>query len=125
MSWRPPDGSPPDNRRLERYRRRAGRVHRGSGGAGLIFVEPEVRWTQVGGALWWRRWSAPHYAAHLWMALPWLGVSVTDTIVDARFLEAELADWDAGRFALHCESLAVEWLSLEESRELARIEFGL
>lgn len=90
-------------------------------------VEPEVEWTQVDGALWWRRWSVPRYAAHVWMALPWLEMPVTDSIVGEEFgfLDAELDDWDAGRFMLHGEILALEWLSPEESRRLAATEFDL
>ena len=90
-------------------------------------MDPEVLGTHVGGALWWRRWSAPRSAAHVWMALPWLGLPVTDSIVGEEFgfLEAELDDWDAGRFMLHGETLALEWLSPEESRELAVTEFDL
>ncbi|AIJ26850.1 hypothetical protein [Amycolatopsis methanolica] len=91
----------------------------------MILVEPEVWWTQVGGALWWRRWSAPRYAAHVWMALPWLEIPFTDTFVDDGILEDELDDWDAGRFMLQGETLAVEWLSPKESRELAITEFDL
>jgi hypothetical protein len=61
------------------------------------------------------------------MALPWLGMPVTDSIAGDEFglLEATLDDWDACRFMLYGETLALEWLSPEESRELATTQFGL
>ncbi|TVT57408.1 hypothetical protein FNH05_07470 [Amycolatopsis rhizosphaerae] len=89
----------------------------------MILVEPEVCWTQVGGALWWRRWSAPRYAAHVWMVLPWLAIPLTDLIIDDG-LGDTLDDWDAGRFTWAGETLDVEWLSPRESRELVATEFG-
>jgi hypothetical protein len=59
------------------------------------------------------------------MALPWLEIPFTDAVVDDELLEDELDDWDAGRFMLQGEILALEWLTPKESRELAVTEFDL
>ncbi|MGN6244887.1 MAG: hypothetical protein ACTHQ3_14630 [Motilibacteraceae bacterium] len=76
---------------------------------------------QIGGRLWWRRWSPTRDA---------LGLL---TIVDGRFSDHFLADdvtreldaYDAGRFEYVGETLSVVWLDREESARLRGEEFGV
>ncbi|MGH3463963.1 MAG: hypothetical protein ACRDP9_21050 [Kribbellaceae bacterium] len=88
-------------------------------------VEPEAYWEQVGGALWWRRWSETRWAAHLWLLLPGLGLQVeeTDTLVEPEDLEAELDAWHADRFMFVGEQLALRWLDAEESARVVVAEW--
>ncbi|WP_328989005.1 hypothetical protein OG394_22530 [Kribbella sp. NBC_01245] len=95
---------------------------------------------QVGGALWWRRWSESRWTAHLWLTFPDLDpngeeprmawservsdFSATDTIVSPEDLGAELDDWDANRFRLVGEQLVLRWLDADESARVALAEWG-
>lgn len=37
--------------------------------AGHLMVEQEVRWSQLGGFLWWRQWGEPEYALDIYLCI--------------------------------------------------------
>lgn len=116
---------PPANLRLEWYRYRVARLIDDQGGhAGWIFVEPRPYSLQTGGHLWWRRWSAPRYAAFVSIIVPWHWLRATDEVIEPDILDAELDDWDAGRYEFDGQVFALEWLDDEESARLAASEFS-
>ena len=106
MPWNPRlDDVTPDPR-LDGYRDRVGLLHRGSALAGKLLVETEPYWEQVGGHLWWRRWSEAHEAVHGWLNLV-DGDLRTDFLLVGEDLDEEVAAWRQGRFRHAGEVLAV------------------
>jgi hypothetical protein len=123
VPWRPPLGDADPDHRFDPYRERAGRLFSDEHEAGFVFVRLTSAVIQLGGVLWWRRWSAPYEVVQEYYALStgWF----TDTVTDADDLADEVLDWSAGRLNLGGELYRVEWLDDEEST-LARDEvFGL
>ncbi|WP_344232508.1 hypothetical protein [Kribbella hippodromi] len=104
--------------RLATYALRTADLSQAGRPVGTLLVEPELYTEQTSGALWWRRWSQPQWAAHLWLDLPGLHLEVdaTDTLIAPGDLEAELDDWDANRFTFAGQSLTLHW---RPSTELA------
>lgn len=108
--------------RLGPYRRRAGRITDSTGCSGLIYVGVSVICTQVGGHLWWRRWSASREFVMLFMDYP-------DGRFDDAFLvedlDAEIDTWQHGEFLGHPfrddeepTRYRLEWL---DDQETARV----
>jgi hypothetical protein len=98
MPWNPPHTEPPLPPRLAVYAHRVAEVLKDCRPVGFLLVEPEPYAEQVGGALWWRRWSEYRWAAHLWLNVPGLDldVDVADSLVAPEDLIGP--DW-AGRQA--------------------------
>jgi hypothetical protein len=126
MPWKPQDAEPPLPSRLAAYADRVAEILNDGQPAGFMLVEPEAYATQIGGALWWRRWSAFRWAAHLWLDLRGLdlGVDATDTLIAPEDLEAELNEWDASRFTFAGQLVTLRWLEADESARIAQAEWG-
>lgn len=101
MPWNPDFSEHRPGPRVERYRDRVGCLSRDGQDVGLVLVQVTPRAEQIGGRLWWRRWSPTRDALALL------------TIVDGRFSEHFLADdladeldaYDAGCFEYVGETL--------------------
>jgi hypothetical protein len=126
MPWNPSHTEPALPPPLAVYANRVAEVLKDGRPVGFLLVEPEPYAEQVGGALWWRRWSEYRWAAHLWLNVPGLDldVDVADSLVAPEDLEAELHHWDADRFMLVGELLSLRWLDAEESARVAAAEWN-
>lgn len=120
MPWRPPDWAAAPDHRFDPYRERAGRL---SDGAGFVFVRLSPAAAQVGGALWWRRWSAPFEQVEEYYSLS--DGRYTDTVTDAGDLDDEVRDWASGTLSVAGETYGVEWLGDEESQRVRDEVFRL
>ncbi|WP_313815674.1 hypothetical protein [Citricoccus sp.] len=111
---------------LGSYRRRAGRITDPAGSSGLIYVDVDVACTQVGGHLWWRRWSEPCEVVMLYMRFP-EGL-FQEAWMEGEDLNAEIGTWQRGEFLGHPyrddepTRYQLEWLNDEETAR-ARTEF--
>ncbi|NIH78002.1 hypothetical protein [Amycolatopsis viridis] len=56
--------------------------------------------------------------------VPWHWLRATDEVIEPDILDAELDDWDAGRYEFDGQVFALEWLDDEESARLAASEFS-
>lgn len=105
--------------RLGPYRRRAGRIIDPEGSTGLIYVDVSVICTQLGGHLWWRRWSEPREFVILSMIYP--DGLFDDPWLDREGLTAEIDTWRRGEFHGHPyrdgkpTQYRLEWLTDEET----------
>jgi hypothetical protein len=126
MPWKPPYAEPPVPSRLAAYGNRVAEISKYGRPVGSLLVEPEAYAEQLGGALWWRRWSEYRWAAHLWLNLHGLDLSMhlTDTLVAPEDLDTELTDWDANRFTLLGQLLTLRWLDPDESARVAQAEWN-
>ena len=126
MPWKSPETEPPLPPRLAEYANRVAELLEAGRPVGFLLVEPEAYATQLGGALWWRRWSECQWAAHLWLDPGDLdqGVYATDTLVAPEDLEAELDTWDANRFTFAGQPLTLRWLTPDESTRIAEATWG-
>jgi hypothetical protein len=120
MAWNPQPAEPPLPPlppRLAEYANRVAEILKDGQPVGLMRVEPDVYWEQVGGALWWRRRSDSRWGAHLWL-LPRIGLEIKAMdcgepqrvapdrfLVEQEDLEVQLDDWDADRFMFIGEQL--------------------
>lgn len=107
--------------RFDRYRERVGRLFRDEMEVGLVLVEVEPYAEQVAGHLWWTRWDTSRDVLWLWTLVDG---KFSDTVVPDDAADAELRDYDAGRFQHYGDSLRVMWTDDEESRRLRATEFG-
>ncbi|WIY05068.1 hypothetical protein QRX60_14950 [Amycolatopsis mongoliensis] len=114
MPWRPSSWDAVPGRRFDPYRERAGRLFTDEGEAGFVFVRLSPAVAQIGGALWWRRWSEPfeQVEEYYWLA----DGGFADTVTDAGDLADEVRDWGSGRMSVAGETCRVEWLDDEKSR---------
>ncbi len=78
---------------------------------------------QVGGALWWRRWSEPSEQVEEYYDLP--GFGFTDRVTEAADLADEVLEWGEGRLSAGEDTYHVEWLDDDESRRVRDEVFGL
>ncbi len=117
MPYRPDFSSHQPRPALRRYQDRVGRLNRGKQEVGLVLALVESYCEQVGGHLWWRRWSTPEDALNLWTIIDG---KFSDSWVPDEVIDDELADYDAGRFAYYGEQLGVVWAEAEESKQLRR-----
>lgn len=126
MTWNPSHIEPSMPPRLAVFAKQVAEVLKDGLPAGFLLVEPESYAEQVGGVLWWRRWSEYRWAAHLWLKVPGLdlGVDVTDSVVAPEDLEGELDDWEADRFVFVGELLSLRWLGAEQSAKVTAAEWG-
>lgn len=88
-----------------------------------MYVQPDEIATQIGGHLWWTRWSPSEEFAILWIETP--EGEDTDTWILPDDLEDEVSDWDQGRFRLFGETYRLTWLddlATEAMRRELRIE---
>ena len=123
MPFRPAPGHADPDPRFDPYRERAWRA-RGSGRAvRLLYLRFDTSWWQLGGHLWWRRWSAPREQVTGYLALNYGGfddyVEDTDTVVE------ELEDWQRGLYRYRGLLLTVQWLDDESSLHARTHTFGL
>ncbi len=107
--------------RFDRYRGRVGRLFRAGDEVGLVLIEVEPYCEQVGGHLWWRRWGPTQDLLWVWTIVDG---NFSDALVPADASEAELRDYDAGRFNYYGEPLAVAWTDPPESNRLRSTQFG-
>jgi hypothetical protein len=140
--WRPPEGlggrsmrhpggvpyHPPTARaepdpRLDPYRERAGVLFRQNEQVGVLYLRVGTWWQQVGGHLWWRRWSEPREQVEGYLAFT--GGEFDDFVEDLPTLGDELADWRMGRFLYRGELLHVTWLDDATSQQTRIDTFGL
>jgi hypothetical protein len=122
---RPPTDPPvPRDPRLDPYRERGGLLFRGDDQVAALYVRVEAWWRQVGGFLWWRKWSAPTEGLTGFLQLA-DGDFDDFVIFDADELADELAAWNSDRFAYRGETLRVRWLDDAASRSLRAEVFGL
>lgn len=112
----------PDSR-LDPYRERAGALFADDERFGTLYLRVETWWTQLGGHLWWRRWSEPHEAVHGYIA--YATGCFDDFVEDLDTLADELEEWGRGRFPLRGEKLHIEWLDDAASRQARLDVFGL
>lgn len=98
-----------------------GRLFRGDDEVGLVLVEVEPYAEQVGGRLWWTRWTPTRDVVWTW------------TVVDGRFSDSlvpedaaddELQAYDTGRFDHYGETLDARWTDEAESRLVRASRFG-
>ncbi|MFB9688332.1 hypothetical protein [Amycolatopsis plumensis] len=123
MPWHPPPGDADPDHRFDPYRERAGRLFTDGGEAGFVFVRLTTAAAQLGGALWWRRWSIPFEMVQEYYSLT--DGRFTDIVTNADDLADELLDWSAGRLGVGNEVYRVEWLGDEESKLVRDEVFGL
>ena len=77
---------------------------------------------QVGGHLWWRRWGGTQDVLWVWTIVDG---NFSDALVPDDASEAELREYDAGRFGYYGgQTLLVVWLNREESKRLQVSQFG-
>lgn len=107
--------------RFDRYRQRVGRLLRGDAEVGLLLVEVEPWYEQVGGHLWWTRWS-PVYEV-LWEHAVVDG-DYSNALVPEDASEDQLRCYDEGRYDHYGEDLLVVWTDHEESGRLRASAFG-
>lgn len=113
--------SSPD--RLDPYRERAGVLTDAAGReVGRLYLQVMREWTQVGGALWWRRWSPPHEAVHGFVLIDG---QFSDWVMQADELEDAIRDWDSGRDRYTGTTYGVRWLDDDASAVVRAEDFGL
>lgn len=110
---------------MDRYAFRAGELRRPDGETiGYALVLPMAAWTQIGGHLWWRRWSAPYMTAEVWISADGVEAAYTDAWLEGDVLDKELDLWDRGRVPVGDRiQHAVRWLDDARSAEIARQVF--
>ena len=96
VPFNPSPGCAVPDPRFDPYRERAGALSREGEPVGLLYLRFDTCWTQVGGHLWWRRWSEPKEQVSGCIVFSHGGfddfVETTDTLVD------ELEQWGRGLF---------------------------
>ena len=124
VPWGPPTNEPVlADVRLDLYRKRGGILFRGTDQVATLYIRVETWCTQVGGHLWWRRWSEPAEGVHGFLVDA--GGGFDDFVIGAEALGDELADWNQGRFLCRGETLQVSWLD-DDASQRARVQtFGL
>ena len=127
VPWKPPKAEAPPPHRVDRYAFRAGELVGPHGEeAGYVLVLPMAYWTQIGGHLWWRRWSDPWVGADVWIAADGVDPAYTDAWSSGSSLDEEIDLWDSGRVIVGAGSLqAVRWLEAEASGIAARQTFDV
>lgn len=86
-----------------------------------MYVQPDVMSLQVGGHLWWRKWSPEREFVILYLETP--DFRDTDTWILPDDLAAELDDWDEGRFEWG-ETFRLTWMD-DAAAEAMRQRWGL
>lgn len=79
----------------------------------LLVLQMTTEWSQLSGAWWRRRWSAPHEAVHGFMRFD--DGRLTDWVLGPNDWQREVDDWRAGRMPFMGELLDAEWLNNEAS----------
>lgn len=111
------------DRRLDAYRERAGVLTDADGrDVGLLYLQVMSEWTQVGGALWWRRWSPPHEAVHGFVLV---GDQFGDWVMGADELDDTIREWESGIDTYMGTTYGVRWLDDEASAVVRVDDFGL
>lgn len=123
MPWSPTVRHPPDPR-LDAYRNRLASLYRSGVLVGYLLVLTEYGAVQLGGHLWWRRWTSESEFVQPQVQL--LDGTWWDFVVLDEDLDRELDDWARGRFDLTgTETLDLVWSSEQESVERVPAIFGL
>jgi len=121
MPHRPDFSQQRPDPRLDDYRQRVGRLHRGEAEVGFLLVEVEPYYEQVGGRLWWRRWSPVHDVLWEWAIVDG---NHSDALVPDDASTDVLRAYDAGHFDYYGEDLRVVWTRTEESKRLRASHFS-
>ncbi|MDP9444461.1 MAG: hypothetical protein M3P83_09000 [Actinomycetota bacterium] len=121
MPYRPDFSSHTPRPSVARYKDRVGRLYRDERELGFVLVRVQSYCEQVGGHLWWRRWSSPEDALDPWTIIDG---TLSDSWLPADAIDDELADYDAGRFDYYAELLCVTWTDPDESERLREQHFG-
>lgn len=108
-----PEGVP--HPRLAPFQRRVGRFADAQGRVGMLYIDSTALMTQMGGHLWWRRWSEPHEAALLFVEYP--DGHLEDHLLDGDVLDRQIEDWEHGEFhdAQGKVAYSLTWLDDDES----------
>ena len=110
----------PRDERLDPYRGRDAHLTNPQGErAGELFVDVEDFTIQVGGHLWWRRWSSPTEMLHGWIGLT-DGTTTDFLIFDG--LDEALAEWATGTVDLYGTQYTVRWLD-DHGSQLLRDQY--
>ncbi len=120
MPLRPDFSEHRQDPRFDHYRGRVGRLVRGGEEVGLVLVGVEPYCEQVGGHLWWRRWSRTQDILWVWTIVDG---KFSDALVPDEASEAELRDYSAGHFSHYGETLSVVWTDRPESHRLRAAHF--
>jgi hypothetical protein len=122
MPWSPEWRNELDPR-LDPYRNRMAALLRHHQTVGHVLFLTE-RWSiQLGGILWWRRWSADRELAQ---PLVTMGRGdIFDQPLDEPELTLELDAWARNEFPLVGELLELQWLTTEEAVVAAPAVFGM
>jgi hypothetical protein len=124
VPWRPPINQPVvRDARLDPYRERGGLLFRGTDQVTTVYIRVEAVWTQVGGHLWWRRWSGPTEVIHEFHVTE--SGAFDDYVFGSEAMDDELANWNLGRFLYGDELLQVSWLDDDASQQVRVETLGL
>lgn len=99
MSWRAfseTDPSDIPHERLEPFKHRVARLSDTHGADSFLYVDPSIARTQVGGHLWWRRWSDPHVVVFLYVRLS--DGTLDELALEGVLLDAEIDAWERGEY---------------------------
>jgi hypothetical protein len=116
MPWNPPSASGEQDLRLAPYRDRAVALSRDGVAVGLGYVRVELWWAQLGGRLWWRRWSPPLEVVHVEVELA--DGRFDDWLLDPDDWADELDAWGRGRMSVLDDVVDARWLDDEASARL-------
>jgi len=125
MPWRPSfDAAPRRDDRLDPYRERAANLTSEIPDfCGTLFVRVQAQAEQIGGALWWRRFTDPIEVA--WAYLLFADAWDDDwEIWGAEELDRVLADWSENKVLYLGNVIQVEWLDDAQSRHVRDLVFG-
>jgi hypothetical protein len=127
VPWKPSRTEAPPPHRVDRYAFRAGELRRLDGEkTGYVLVLPMAYWTQIGGHLWWRRWSDPWVGVDVWISADGVEPAYNDAWWSGSSLDGEIDLWDSGRLTVGAGSLqAVRWLDEGASGVAARQTFDV
>ena len=122
MAWTPSFDAALDPR-LDHWRNQMGRLTRNGQVVGHVLLLTNMASTQLGGYLWWRRWSTPAEEVAPRVEL----IDGTSDELDADEVDIERAPtlWSTNQFSLFDEVLEVTWLPTAEALSAAPPVFGL
>lgn len=127
VSWRPPTTDSLPRHRVDHYAFRAGELRRPDGTTtGYALVLTTAVWTQIGGRLWWRRWSDPYVETEVWISADGVQAAYADGWVSGDVMDEHLDLWGSGQMAVGHEARhAVRWLDAQTSARVAREVFDV
>ncbi|GAB4097509.1 hypothetical protein GCM10028787_29840 [Brachybacterium horti] len=99
MSWRAfseTDPSDIPHARLEPFKHRVARFSDAHGADSFLYVDASIARMQIGGHLWWRRWSEPHVVVFLYVRFS--DGRLEDLALEGALLDAEIDAWERGEY---------------------------